>query len=78
MIYEKEIWQNQNGSCTFLCRLPLGSCGIAQGVSKFGSNCNLMLLKGFGIEPHEARAIHMLQESDLILVGNIFFPFLLS
>ncbi len=26
----------------------------------------------FGAKPHEAQAVHMLQESDLILVGNIF------
>ncbi len=71
MIYEEETWQNQNGSHTLLRCLPLGSRGIAQEVSKFGSNCNLMLLEGFGVKPHEARAVHMLQESDLILVGNV-------
>jgi hypothetical protein len=74
-VCEKEILQNQNGLRTLL-RLLLRSCGIAQEVSKFGSNHDLMFLKSLGIKlkPHAALAVHVLEKSDLVLIGDVL-PF---
>ena len=69
-VCEKGILQNQDGLHTFSCLL-LGSHAITQEVSKLRSNHNLMLLKSLGIKPHEAQAVHVLEKSDLVFIGDV-------
>ena len=54
--------------------LWLGAGCDAQKMSKFRRDCLrlIVLLEGCGIKPHQTRLIHVRQECEFILFGNIF------
>ena len=54
-----------------LCHLWLRSRSISQKVSALRCNCDLVLFECLCVRPHESRAVHMLQEGDLVLVSKI-------
>ncbi len=69
--FEWHLWcmhEKPNDDFFTLLHLWFGSSCIAQKVSIFGGNCNFMLFEHFCVEPHESRAVHMLQDDDLIVI----------
>ncbi len=39
--------------------------------SQVGSSRDLVLFKGLGIEPHETRSVHVIEQGRFVLVGHI-------
>ena len=49
-----------------------GTSRVSKEVHKLLSNQNAVLGEHLGIEPHETRRTHVLEEGQLIIVGHIF------
>ncbi len=45
---------------------------VAEEVSKLGGNSIFMFLESLGIKPQQARLIHVLEQDEPIVLGNIF------
>ena len=66
--------KNQRGLRTFLGRrcLLLRTGRVAEEVSELGGNNVFMLLESLGVEPHQARLRHVLEQDEPVVLGNIF------
>ncbi len=40
-------------------------------MSKLGSNRDLVLFKGLGVNPHETCSVHVIEQDRFVLVGHI-------
>ena len=56
------------------CCIPLGlgTSSVSEEVHKLGSNLNIVLCELLGIEPHETRCTHVLEEGNLVVIGHVF------
>jgi len=70
--YETREFIKPKGLRTFFGRCFLGAGRVAKEVSKFGSDDDFMLLEGLGVEPHQTRVCHVLEQGEPIVLGNIF------
>jgi hypothetical protein len=66
--------KNQRGLRTFLGRtcLLLRTGRVAEEVSELGGNNVFMLIESLGVEPHQARLRHVLEQDEPVVLGNIF------
>ena len=58
--------------CTHFIRVGLGTGRVTKEVRKLRSNRDAMLGEHLGVEPHETRCTHVLEEGLLVVIRHVF------